>query len=69
MESADVQLVHQALGADAEEPEGGDEEGDWLADAPEVDREERVAETARLEHEIADSRRPRQALERSALGE
>jgi hypothetical protein len=72
MAPEDVAIVRQTLFdmGDAFEP-GVDGEADegWLAEfmqgeSPEVDREERLQEVARLEGEIEGSQRRQQALER-----
>ena len=72
MDPDDVGIVQQVLleTGDAFEDELGDEGDDeWLQEfmddgSPEDARKERLEEVARLEEEIADSRRRQQALER-----
>ncbi len=72
MAPEDVDIVRQTLSemGDAFEPGvDGEADEDWLAEfmqgeSPEVDREERLEEVARLEGEIEDSKRRQQALER-----
>lgn len=66
---ADADIVRTALrGYDASEESPEDEpDEDWLADAendPATERQELLAEIARLEEEIARSRRRRDAFER-----
>jgi hypothetical protein len=68
----DVDIVRQTLFdmGDAFEPGvDGEADEDWLGEfmqgeSPEVDREERLEEVARLEEEIEESKRRQQALER-----
>jgi hypothetical protein len=72
MAPEDVEIVRQALlEADhvLEDGLGGESDEDWLSEfmggeSPEVDREERLEEVARLEGELEDSKRRQQALER-----
>jgi hypothetical protein len=72
MAPEDVDIVRQTLFemGDAFEPGAdGEADEDWLAEfmqgeSPEIDREERLEEVARLEEEIEDSKRRQQALER-----
>ncbi|MGH3141544.1 MAG: hypothetical protein ACRDO9_00200 [Gaiellales bacterium] len=72
MAPEDVDIVRQTLSemGDAFEPGvDGEADEDWLAEfmqgeSPEVDREERLEEVARLEEEIEDSKRRQQGLER-----
>ena len=72
MDPDDVGLVQQALletGDVFDDVVAGDADEDWLQEfmddeSPEDTRQERLAEVARLEEEIADSRRRQEALER-----
>lgn len=77
MDPEDVGIVQQALleTGDVFDKLEGDGDDEWLQEfmdggSPEDTRQERVEEVARLEEEIADSRRRQQALERylEALG-
>jgi hypothetical protein len=78
MDPEDVEVVREALvetGHAFEDTFETEEDADWLGEfmetgSPEIDREERLGEVARLEGEIAGSRRRQQALERylDALG-
>ena len=71
MDPDDVGIVQQALletGDDFEDGLDAEADGDWLQEfmdgaSPEDARQERLDEVARLEEEIADSRRRQQALE------
>ena len=72
MDPQDVAIVKETLvgtGNGFEHGLEGEAEEDWLtefteAESPEVEREERLGEVARLEGEIGDSRRRQQALQR-----
>jgi hypothetical protein len=72
MDPADVELVRQTLleaSQDFEQGLDGEPDEDWLEEfmedeSPEAAREEQLGEVARLEGEIAESRRRQQALER-----
>ena len=70
MAAEDVELIRSALAdTSAEDFDFGEEVADgWLAENepadPEAEREERLAEIARLEEEIAASQRRQQAFER-----
>jgi hypothetical protein len=78
MDPDDIGIVQQALLETGDVFEDGldaDADGEWLQEfmdggSPEDARKERLEEVARLEEEIADSRRRQQALERylEALG-
>ncbi|HEU0247076.1 MAG TPA: hypothetical protein VFR38_08335 [Gaiellaceae bacterium] len=67
---ADAELVRSVLrgyDADEESPEAGESDEDWLAVVqpdPATERDELLAEVARLQQEIALSRRRRDAYER-----
>lgn len=73
MDPEDVQIVRQSLldtGEDFDMTVEAEDGEDWLdefrvdGESPEDEREERLAEVARLESEIKDSRRRQEALER-----
>jgi hypothetical protein len=78
MDPEDVEVVREALvetGQAFEDTFEAGEDADWLGEfmetgSPEIDREERLGEVARLEGEIAGSQRRQQALRRylDALG-
>lgn len=74
MSAEDAEIVRHALGEVDDEPLAEDAGEDWLLEdeeqTTEGDREELLAEIARLEGEMAESRRRQQAFERylTAIG-
>jgi hypothetical protein len=64
----DAEIVRSALGETDDEPSEDETGEEWPLDeddgTPELDREELLAEIARLEQEMADSRRRQEAFQR-----